>query len=93
MEGAFGFTDWKPDPRGVAFINEGLGPEDLCVFVAKEHTHPAPTSAPRELRASNLPGQPANKDYDAVPEEECEAEAERKVYSYRETFARQIVNG
>jgi hypothetical protein len=33
--GSFGFTGWKDDPRGVAFINEGIGPEDICIFVPK----------------------------------------------------------
>ena len=37
--GSFNFTGWKDDPRGVAFINEGIGPEDLLIFTPKS-VHP-----------------------------------------------------
>jgi hypothetical protein len=33
FEGAFRFTSWSSDPRGVAFENTGMGPEDICVFI------------------------------------------------------------
>lgn len=35
LGGQFGFTRWQDDPRGVAFINEGIGPEDICIFIPK----------------------------------------------------------
>jgi hypothetical protein len=31
--GSFGFTGWQDDGRGVALINEGIGPEDLLILV------------------------------------------------------------
>lgn len=44
LGGVFPFTRWEDDPRGIAFINEGFGPEDLCVFTPK-------TIAPEALHA------------------------------------------
>jgi hypothetical protein len=35
LGGQFGFTSWQDDPRGVAFMNEGIGPEDVCIFIPK----------------------------------------------------------
>lgn len=35
LGGAFPFTRWQDDPRGAAFFNEGIGPEDFCIFVPK----------------------------------------------------------
>jgi hypothetical protein len=43
--GTFGFSRWDDDPRGLALLNEGLGPVDLCIFVPM-------TIAPDALRAS-----------------------------------------
>jgi len=40
----FGFTRWMDDPRGVAFMNESIGPEDVCIFIPK-------TIAPAAIQA------------------------------------------
>jgi hypothetical protein len=32
---SFSFTRWDKDPRGVALINEDIGPIDICVFIPK----------------------------------------------------------
>lgn len=32
---AFTFTGWREDPRGLALVNEGIGPEDVCIFIPR----------------------------------------------------------